>query len=562
MPALHVLQGPDKGKRFTIDGDSFVLGRRSVEVPLSDHAISRRHAELRLREGQWIIEDFHSSNGTYINGQRIDGPTVLKHADRVRVGGTLLSFSLNVDEHAAGPIPQADWNNDLVELQSNDKDFDASILASASAGDESVILASPETSDAVHAWNVMYQLAESLGTVASIDELLQRTTDIIISHLPSDRVFVLLRDAESGDMEPAVIRHRRKRANDDDKVITSRRIINHVLQTRQGVLCANAQSETRFGAGSKDASIAQLGLRSVICVPILMHYDVAGVIQIDCPMSIHTYSQQQLLVATAIGKLTGMAIENARLIEARMRQERLAAVGETVAHLSHNIRNILQGIRSGADVVEMGIKRANLDRIDSGWTIVQRNLERTMRLATNMLTFSKQREPQIESAQLNDIVEDAVALCVPPAESKHVNIRTDLDDLPPIPLDNDGIHQVITNIVLNAVEAVDENTGLVLVRTIHDTEHGEVRLTISDNGPGIAEEDRQRIFEAFHSTKGHGGTGLGLAACKKIVDELQGAIEVHSSTEGTSFVVVLDADSHHNEKPENNPVQEELHPHA
>lgn len=258
-------------------------------------------------------------------------------------------------------------------------------------------------------------------------------------------------------------------------------------------------------------------------------------------MSIHTYSQQQLLVATAIGKLAGMFIENARLIEARMKQERLVAVGETVAHLSHNIRNILQGMRSGADVIEMGINRENIDRISSGWSIVRRNLERTIRLATNMLTFSKQREPQVDFAQLNDAVEDAVALCVTPAASKNVIVETDLDDLPPIPLDTDGIHQVITNIVLNAIDAVEKDTGRVLVRTIHDTEHNEVRLAISDNGPGIAEEDRQRIFEAFHSTKGHGGTGLGLAACKKIVDELQGAIEVHSTSDGTTFVVVLDA---------------------
>ncbi len=549
MLTLHILQGPDKGKRFDIDRDSIILGRRSVELPLTDHAISRRHAELRVHEGHWVIEDFHSSNGTYVNGHRINEPTTLKHADRIRIGGTLLSLSLNADSQTESPIPQTDWNHDLVELQNDSKDFDASILASATAGDESIILASPETSDAVHAWNVMYQLAETIGTFSTIEDFLERMTDIIFAHLPADRVFVLMRDPERGDMEPAVIRHRRKRSEDSEKVYTSRRIINHVLQTRQGVLCANAQSEKRFGADSKDASIVQLGLRSVICVPILTHYDVAGVIQLDCPMSVHTYSQQQLLVATAIGKLSGMVIENARLIEARMKQERLAAVGETVAHLSHNIRNILQGMRSGADVIEMGIKRDNLDRIKSGWSIVRRNLERTIRLATNMLTFSKQREPDIELAQLNDAVEDAVALCVTPAASKNVVVETDLDDLPLIPLDTDGIHQVITNIVLNAVDAVPENTGRVLVRTIHDTEHNEVRLAISDNGPGIDEDHRQNIFDAFHSTKGHGGTGLGLAACKKIVDELQGAIEVHSTTDGTTFVVVLDAPPDGSTKP-------------
>jgi two-component system, NtrC family, sensor kinase len=451
-------------------------------------------------------------------------------------------FSVGGSESPDTALPASDWSHDLVELQSGDKDQDAAILASATANDESVILASPETSEAVHGWNVLYQLAETIGTIFSVNEFLERMTDIIFQNLPADRIFVLMRDAERNEMKPEVVRHRTP-ARQRTKITTSRRIINHVLRTKEGVLCTNAQTDMRFGADQKDSSIHQLGLRSVICVPILSHYEVSGVIHIDCSMAMHTYTEQQLLVATAIGKMAGMAIENARLIETRLEKERLAAVGETVAHLSHNIRNILQGMRSGADVIEMGLRRGKLDRVQGGWTIVQRNLERTIRLATNMLTFSKQRTPLIELAQLNDVVEDAVAITTRQSEDKGVTVKTDLDDLDLVPLDIDGIHQVATNILLNAIDAAPKDTGTVLVRTQYDAEATEVRLAISDNGPGIPDEERASVFEAFHSTKGQGGTGLGLAASRKIVDELEGNIEIHSSPDGTTFVVRL-ATSH------------------
>ncbi len=537
MPSIYILQGPDKGATFYTTRKPTVLGRRSADVPLSDHSISRQHAELRHEGGFWIIEDSQSSNGTYINGTRIHGPTRLKFGDRVRLGSSVMMFK---DDDSSNPLGRPPCTRDLIKLEPEDTNIDSSILASASASDESVILASPDTYDAVHAWNVMYQLVETIGTFASVHEFIDRMVEIIFRHLQVDRLFVLMREPDTTELVPFVVRHRNHHlVGLQDKIVTSRRIINHVVDTREGVLCANAQADSRFGADQRDASVHRMGLRSVICVPILSHDSVVGVIHLDCGVANHTYTQQQLLLTTAIGKMAGMAIENARLIESRVRNERLAAVGETVAHLSHNIRNILQGMRSGADVIDMALARNSLDNVRDGWRIVQGNVDRTYRMATDMLTFSKDRQPLIEMARLNELVAEAVGLLEWQTRESGVVIQTELTDLPPMPLDLDGMHQVLSNILINAIDACPKDGGRVCVRTEYEQNADHVVLSISDNGDGIPEELRHRIFDPFHSTKGHGGTGLGLAAAKKIVDELNGTIEVGSSISGTTFTVRL-----------------------
>ena len=97
-------------------------------------------------------------------------------------------------------------------------------------------------------------------------------------------------------------------------------------------------------------------------------------------------------------------------MQSHLQRERLAAAGETVAYLSHYIKNILQGMRSGADIVERGLEKRDLAATAQGWHIVERNLDRSYHLMLNMLAFSKQREPRFEALQVNRIVEEVVAL--------------------------------------------------------------------------------------------------------------------------------------------------------
>ncbi|HRX85292.1 MAG TPA: ATP-binding protein [Phycisphaerae bacterium] len=537
MPTLQVLQGPDKGQVFKVVGERTIIGRYSEHVHLTDHTVSRRHAELQQRDDAWRIHDLGSSNGTYVNGERVDGSSPLRHNVQIKVGGTLMVF---LNRATVKGYNQPAAPRDFVDVDSRNGALDSAILSAIQSGDESMILASPETADAVHAWNLMYQLAEAVGTISSVDDLLGHATEIILRHMPVDRVFILMRTGEGEELEPVAVRYRVRSRHRSKRITVSKRMIQQVMEQREGVLCANAGEQ--LGREDLTASLQQLALRSVVCVPIVGHERVQGVIHLDTAMTRHTYTHEHLRVATAIGRLVGLAIENHDLTQARVRSARLAAMGETVAYLSHHIRNMLQGLRSGADVLEAGLHRENQENVQVGWRIVQNNLERIYHLASNMLTFSKDREPRIEMIELNAIIEELLTLAQRQATERGVTLVPELGDVPAVPADADGVHQAVLNLVLNAIVACPPNTGRVTVRTRYESVGNEVMIAVCDNGSGIPPERRSQVFQAFQSSKGQGGTGLGLAAAKKIVDELAGSIEVQSSASGTCFTIHLPAE--------------------
>ena len=122
--------------------------------------------------------------------------------------------------------------------------------------------------------------------------------------------------------------------------------------------------------------------------------------------------------------------------------------------------------------------------------------------------------------------------------AQKIMLLADLEDMGPVPFDPDGIHQVVHNILLNAIEAAPAETGRVRVQTTHDLRQGLAIVSIDDNGQGIPPERIDSVFEAFASSKGQGGTGLGLAAARKIVVEHGGEIHVDSTVgKGTTFQV-------------------------
>ncbi|MCG3138116.1 MAG: Adaptive-response sensory-kinase SasA [Phycisphaerae bacterium] len=537
MATLYVLQGPDKGRTFVTSDPTLLLGRSSEAIPLGDHSISRRHAQLNLENGQWMLVDLKSANGTYVNGVRIIHPTPMKHGDQIRMGTTLLVFG---GDHDTQPLYQVS-PSDLVSLDEAADGVDAAVVETLPSNEASLVLATPETQDAVLAWRIMYQLTEAIGAIVEPQALLERVMDIIFEHMRVDRGFILVRVEGQSELQPRVVRFRRP-PRTPQPIATSRRIVQHVLNRCEGVLCTNAMADKRFGGEERDDSIHRYGLKSVICVPILAHGTIYGVIHLDSSVTSHTYTSEQLRLANAIGYMTGMAIENAKLVKSRLQNERLAAIGETVAFLSHYIKNVLQGLRSGADIVDVGLQRQSLETINQGWQMLERSMDKILNLSTNLLTFSKDREPNMVMAQINLVVQEAVELAQRHADHKRVQLRTDLAELPAIGVDMDGIHQVALNLVNNAIDAVPADTGEVLVRTQYEAAQDVVMLIVEDNGPGLDQQFMTEIFHPFRSTKGQGGTGLGLAAAKKIIDEHQGQLLVEPrETGGTRFRAMLPA---------------------
>ncbi len=330
-----------------------------------------------------------------------------------------------------------------------------------------------------------------------------------------------------------------------EKIHASRTIINHVLSSGEGVLSSNAMADRRFSAGK---SVHNLGIRSALCVPIKAsklsakgQEEIIGVIYIDSSVRNYTYAPDQLRLLTAIGLQAGLAVTNAKLYQTGLQAERMAAIGETTAALSHSIKNILQALRGGADVVEMGLRGANVPQAAKGWRIVDRNLEKIYNLTMNLLAYSRPREPKLEQINPKVLIEECLELIAAAASEKGVMAVADADpNHPAFPADPDGLHQVLMNLLINAMDAVEPTKGLIRVVCRYDSEAKQSIIEVIDNGVGIPPNLMNHMFELFHSTKGNRGTGLGLAVAKKIVDEHDGSISVRSKQgEGTTFTIRL-----------------------
>jgi len=586
MLVLQVLQGPDKGRRFEMpDSEPQLIGRSSEALPLADQTISRRHAELTPDDGRWYIRDIRSSNGTFVNGVKVHDRRLLEPGDQIRTGNTLFLFGQDATVKRRHGVRVA-----------REGEMTSHIEQTAASNDDSMIMAVPEPSQAASLQlRVIYDLTQIIGSADDRQQLLERIMDLVFEYLQPDRGFILLQEHPTDRPDPVVVRRsetlagvgaqehagssaaaagtatdtragaeagladtaatapgkrsaraetdrgrkgRERDASERRTITVSRTIVQHVLQKSEGVLSSNAMSDERFAKGD---SVRDMGIRSAICVPIKFKERIYGVIHIDSLVANYTFTEDQLRMLTAVGVQTGMALANFELYTLRLQRERLAAVGETVASLSHSVKNIIQGLRGGADVVELGLKKADLNLVNKGWPIVTRNLDRIHALTMNMLAFSTRRKPELEMTNLPPLIEEVAQLLQKQCEDKQVALITDVDsDLPPVPVDPGGIHQCLLNLIMNALEAVPSETGAVTLTAGFDPEQNLVRIRVIDNGHGMDENTRESLFEPFHSTKGMRGTGLGLVVTKKIIDEHGGKIEVESTPgEGTTFTLSL-----------------------
>jgi signal transduction histidine kinase len=222
--------------------------------------------------------------------------------------------------------------------------------------------------------------------------------------------------------------------------------------------------------------------------------------------------------------------------------ERLAAVGQTIAALSHHIKNILQALRSGSEILKMGLAEKNDALLQQGWRMAEKAQGKIYDLVLDMLSYSKEREPAVEPTDLNDLAGEVVELLRPRAQEMNVRLEFSPDvHLPSIQVDPEGIHRALMNIVGNAFDAVEDRPGAqVTVGTRFDPEPGWLRLVVLDNGVGIAPQKLADIFKPFVSSKGSKGTGLGLAVSRKILREHGGDIVVQSQQgKGSKFVLRL-----------------------
>ena len=225
-------------------------------------------------------------------------------------------------------------------------------------------------------------------------------------------------------------------------------------------------------------------------------------------------------------------------------RERLSAVGQTVAGMAHYIKNILNGLEGGIYMVNTGLKKDKQSMLAKGWGIVQNNVAKISDLVMDMLSYSKEREPELESCSPNEIAQDVFDLMDEKAKKSKVTLVKDFD--PSIEVcffDPAGIHRCLLNLVTNAIDACvfDENKEKdwsVVIKT--RTEEQGIRFDVVDNGMGMTKEIQEKIFERFFTTKGSKGSGFGLLVTQKMIEEHGGRVVFKSEFgKGTTFSLHL-----------------------
>ncbi|BBO71779.1 hypothetical protein DSCA_57090 [Desulfosarcina alkanivorans] len=286
------------------------------------------------------------------------------------------------------------------------------------------------------------------------------------------------------------------------------------------------------------------GIRMMVDVPLAVKDRMLGLIRIYLDHS-RDFSEDELDFMLTIAEQCACIIERVQLMENQKkhfnhlatRMDKMSSLGRMAAGIAHEINNPLAGILLYSS--NMRKKVPPRGGLVEGFDIIIKETQRCKVIIQGLLDFARDTEPQRVPANVNHIVESALGIVENEYHLQHVDIGLALaKDMVTTLLDENQIEQVVINLLLNALHAVDEY-GKVAVRTGVDDDAGKIVVEVVDNGCGITPSDRKKIFEPFFSTRSN-GTGLGLAISYGIVQNHQGDIQAFSEPEkGTRFVITF-----------------------
>lgn len=221
-------------------------------------------------------------------------------------------------------------------------------------------------------------------------------------------------------------------------------------------------------------------------------------------------------------------------------RKELVTLGQSIALLSHGIKNILEGLQGGAYIVDEGFKDNDIDMARKGWNIVNKNVFDIADVVQNILYSSKDRPLKYERISPAQLAKDSLALFSEKAARLNIELKPQINEsVPQVRLDIASIRRLLNNLIWNAMEAcLDDDKKkkhfVSIKADFLDDDH--FMFEITDNGIGMDADTQRNIYEEFFSTKGSSGTGLGLAVVEKVVNRHGGEIEVTSTPgKGTTF---------------------------
>jgi serine phosphatase RsbU (regulator of sigma subunit)/pSer/pThr/pTyr-binding forkhead associated (FHA) protein len=301
MPSLQIVKGPNEGQSIALEGDRFVLGRNpdcAVVIPVT--SVSREHAQILRLGGKFFIEDKQSRNGTFVNNQAINGRTPLKNSDRIRICDFVAVF-----------LDAALANDDQDENEGDD----GPSTVEATLNHTSHLLLETQPAEKLR---LLVEIQNNLSKTLELQTLLPKIADSLF-HLfrQADRCFLIT--AEGERLQPRVVRARR--SNDEGTARFSRSIVRKCLEEAKAFLSDDASRDDRMQLSQ---SVVDFRIRSVMCAPLCRADGKGfGVIQLDTQDRSKKFTQEDLKLLCGVANQASVSLENARLIDEAVRQERV-----------------------------------------------------------------------------------------------------------------------------------------------------------------------------------------------------------------------------------------------
>jgi phosphoserine phosphatase RsbU/P len=320
MAVIRVLQGPNPGHLYSIEGTSEILGRHpACDIVLESASVSRQHARILTADGKFYLEDLRSRNGTFLNGQPITQRQLLNDKDEIGICDLLFSFHTTTPEpNSISPARRDDMatavlmvDEDNQRVSSGSKVVSKLKVTSSSDGLRLEINTEAKL-------KALLAVSQNLGKALGLTDVLTKLLDSLFTIFPqADRAFIVLRDPKTGRIAPKAAKHRRKESTRPIRI--SRTIVDNVMAGKQAVLSDDAAADVRFDMSQ---SVVDFQIRSMICAPLVDREGNAfGVIQLDTLDPTNRFRQDDLDVLVSVACQAVFAVENAQLHELAMRDQ-------------------------------------------------------------------------------------------------------------------------------------------------------------------------------------------------------------------------------------------------
>jgi signal transduction histidine kinase len=481
------------------EGLQLSLGRSGdCDIVLTDKSVSREHASLCFHEENWHLEDLRSRYGSELDGNPVSESTPLKSASRIRLGRVLLEFSSNSKHNTQRP--------------KEDRRFP-----------------------------VLLSILDILGRERSPAELMRSVISIAAKAVEADRGFLLLVDPDSGRWRPdSLASWNREGIGDlDEDAIgrVSQTVLREALDSGDTVFLRFAADDPRYESSE---SIRIESIQSVICCPLRVEDRRLGAFYIDrTHEGSHPFREDDRELLDTVSRQAALLLEREELVRARNRSDKLALLGTMLGRVTHELKNPLYNIRGTAENLGEKLRGGDLPR-EEVLARVDRILSGVDRAEENMRTllgFVHPSEGPREPMDLARILTTAAVETGTLFQKSGIRLERNYEKGARVLGQSEALRQVFSNLLTNAAQALEEggSVGISMSseRRLGASEDNWVEVIVSDNGPGIAEEDLGRIFDDFFTTKkGRGGSGLGLAICRQIVEEHRGEIRAENGAEG------------------------------